>query len=148
MTVLPPRLSAVTLGARDLPRLRAFYKDLGFPIGFENADEFASFLVGGVLLALYPLDLLAAEAAPDVGPPEGGWTGVTLTINVNARDEVDGAYAAAIDAGAIVVGEPVDREWGGRSGYFADPEGNRWEVAWAPNMTFDDRGAVIQFGSE
>ena len=42
--------------------------------------------------------------------------------------------------------EPVDRDWGGRSGYFADPEGNRWEVAWAPGMEFDDRGAVTGFG--
>jgi uncharacterized protein len=148
MTPLPTRLSAVTLGARDLPRLRAFYSKLGFPITFEDGDEFATFLLGGVLLSLYPLDLLAAEAAPDVGPPEGGWSGVTLAICVNARDEVDAAYAAAIDAGATVVGEPVDRETGVRSGYFADPEGNRWEVAWAPNMTFDDRGSVTRFGSE
>ena len=148
MTTLPSRLSVVTLGARDLPRLRAFYKKLGFPIRIESSDEFASFLLGGVVLALYPLDSLAAEAAPDVGPPEGGWSGVTLAINVNARDEVDGAFAAAIEAGATVVGEPIDREWGGRSGYLADPEGNRWEVAWAPDMTFDDRGAVKQFSPD
>jgi uncharacterized protein len=146
MTPLPTRLSVVTLGARDLPRLRAFYNKLGFRVGIQDGDDFAAFLVGGVALALYPLDLLAAEAAPDVGPPEGGWSGVTLAICVDTRDDVDAAYAAAIEAGATVVGEPVDRDTGARSGYFADPEGNRWEVAWAPNMEFDDRGALTRFG--
>ena len=78
--------------------------------------------------------------------PSPGWSGVTLACNCDARDDVDGAYAAAIAAGATPVADPLDREWGGRSGYFADPDGNRWEVAWAPGMEFDVRGSVTKFG--
>ena len=71
---------------------------------------------------------------------------MTLSSNCDTRDEVDAAYAAALAAGGGAVLEPVDREWGGRSGYFADPEGNRWEIVWAPGMEFDARGAVTRFG--
>ncbi len=94
-------------------------------------DGWSAFLLGGVLFALYPLPELAAEAAPGVPAPAGGWSGVTLACNVDSRDEVDTAFAAAVAAGATVVAEPTDRSWGGRSGYIADPEGNRWEIAWA-----------------
>ena len=63
MTV-PARLSFVTIGARDVAGLRDFYVGLGWPIGSDIADEFASFLLGGAVLAIYRLDLLAEEAAP------------------------------------------------------------------------------------
>ena len=69
--------------------------------------------------------------------------GFSLSINVDERDQVDTALAAARDAGATVLAEPVDRDWGGCSAYFADPEGNAWEIAWLPGATFDDRGALI-----
>jgi uncharacterized protein len=146
MSAIPPRLTAVTLGARDLPRLRDFYDALGFRRTVTVEDEFAAFLVGGVVLALFPLELLAAEAAPGAEPPGGGWSGVTLAINVDEREHVDEAFAAAVRAGARAVAEPVDRDFGGRSGYVADPEGNRWEVVWAPGIEVDARGAVIKFG--
>ena len=60
---------------------------------------------------------------------------MTLIVNVATRDEVDLAIAAVIAAGASAVGSPVEREWGGYTGYFADPEGHRWEIAWAPFFT-------------
>jgi uncharacterized glyoxalase superfamily protein PhnB len=101
-----------------------------------------------VVLALFPLAELAEEAAPGVAPPAGGWSGMTLAINVDDRDAVDPAFAAAVAAGATVVAEPVDRVWGGRSRYIADPEGNRWEIVWARDVEFDERGAVTRFGSE
>ena len=143
----PARLSVVTLGARDVARLRDFYVGLGWPIGSDIEGQFASFLLGGTVLSVYRLDLLAAEAAPGQPSKVAEWRGVTLACNVDARDEVDVAFAAAIAKGATLVMEPVDREWGGRSGYFADPEGNRWEIAWAPGMEFDQRGAVTRFGA-
>jgi uncharacterized glyoxalase superfamily protein PhnB len=59
---------------------------------------------------------------------------------------VDDVFAGFVAAGATVVAEPVDRSWGGRSGYIADPEGNRWEIAWVPSAVFDNRGAVGAFG--
>jgi uncharacterized glyoxalase superfamily protein PhnB len=89
-----------------------------------------------VRLALYPIELLKSEAAPDDTPVIfGSWNGTTLTLNVATRDEVDDAVASAVAAGARPIGSPVEREWGGYSGYFADPEGHRWEIAWAPWLT-------------
>ena len=148
MSDLPARLSVVTIGVHDLPRERAFYRALGFTVSQEVGDGFCAFVVGGVVLALFPLDQLAEEAAPGAEPPAGGWSGMTLAINVDDRDAVDPAFAAAVAAGATVVAEPVDRVWGGRSGYIADPEGNRWEIVWAPGVEFDERGAVTRFGAE
>lgn len=146
MNTLPPRLSVVTLGARDIHSLRSFYRALGWPEQQAGDDEWAGFLLGGVLLALYPLRDLAAEAAPGAADPAGGWSGVTLACNVDSRDDVDTAFATAVTAGATVVAEPTDRSWGGRSAYIADPEGNRWEIAWARSAVFDQRGALVSFG--
>ncbi|HET9728476.1 MAG TPA: VOC family protein [Acidimicrobiia bacterium] len=143
MSELPSRLSFVTLGTRDRERMREFYVALGFPIALD-LDDFTAFHVGGVILALYPIELLGGEAAPGE-PPSDGWRGVTLGINVDRREDVDTAYAAAIAAGARPITPPVDREYGPRSGYFADPEGNRWEVAYANGVEFDARGAVVKF---
>jgi len=108
-------------------------------------DNWAGFLLGGVLLALYPLDGLAAEAAPDL-PLRVGFSGITLACNVDSEEQVDDAFSAAVAAGATPISEPVTRDWGGRSAYFADPEGNRWEIAWASSAVFDDRGALTSFG--
>ena len=143
---LPHRLSFVTIGARDHTLLRDFYVRLGWPIGSDIEGEFASFLLGGAVLGLYSMDPLSAEAAPGEPAPPAAWNGVTLACNVDAREQVDTAFAAAVAAGGRPIMEPTDREWGGRSGYFADPEGNRWEIAWAPGMEFDPRGAVTRFG--
>lgn len=137
----------MTLGVRDYTRMRAFYIALGWPVGHDIEGDMVSFLLGGVVLSLYPVELLTAEAAPGSPLPAGGWSGVALACNCQTRDEVDAAFAAAVAAGAEVIAEPVDREWGGRSGYFADPDGNRWEVAWAPGMEFDARGSVTKFGA-
>jgi uncharacterized protein len=143
---LPARLSLITLGTRDHARMRAFYMALGWPVGVDIEGDLISFLLGGVVLALWPLEKLSAEAAPESAIPAAGWSGLSLACNCDTRDEVDVAFATAIAAGATAIMNPVDRDWGGRSGYFADPEGNRWEVAWAPGMQFDARGAVTRFG--
>lgn len=141
---IPARLSFVTLGARDLPRLRDFYKGLGWQPSVET-DNFAAFLLGGVVLGLYAMENLNAEAAPGLDA-DGGWSGVTLAINVATREEVDEVWTAAVAAGATPVVEPVDHPYGPRSGYVADPEGNRWEIAWAEGLEWDARGAVTKFG--
>lgn len=146
MAEIPARLSVVTLGARDLPRLRDFYRALGWAEVPGSDDGWASFLLGGVLLALYPAAGLAAEAA-DGAEAAAGWSGFTLACNVDDASQVDSAYAAAVAAGATAVAPPTDREWGGRSAYVADPEGNRWELAWASSAQFDERGALTGFGA-
>ncbi|WP_433243697.1 VOC family protein [Actinomadura nitritigenes] len=145
MAGVPSRLTAVTLGARSMSGLRRFYRDLGWEELPSSDDNWAGFLLGGVLLTLYPADLLAAEAAGGA-PAAAGWSGITLICNVDRREQVDPAFAAAVAVGASSVEEPVDRSWGGRSAYFADPEGNRWEIAWAPGLRLDARGAVTGLG--
>jgi len=146
VTSVPPRLTFVTLGVRDMPRMRAFYTGLGWVERPGASHEFAAFLLGGVVLALYGIDDLAGEAAPGEPLTKHGWGGHTFALNVDEREEVDVVVAAMTAAGARKVGQVVDRPWGGRSGYVADPEGNRWEIAWAPGLVLDERGAVASFG--
>ena len=129
-------MTTVTLGARSVPALRAFYRAIGWRENDGSDDTFTSFTMGSVRLALYPIELLQNEASPDdahVMPDS--WNGTTLALNVATRNEVDDAVASAVAAGARPIGSPVEREWGGYSGYFADPEGHRWEIAWAPWLT-------------
>jgi catechol 2,3-dioxygenase-like lactoylglutathione lyase family enzyme len=141
MTV-PARLSVVTVGARDVAGLRAFYERLGWTTT-SPAGDFAAFPLGGAVLSIFRLDSLAAEAGGAPAPEPVPFKGFTLAIGVEEREQVDTALADAVGAGATQLGEPVDREWGGRSAYFADPEGNAWEVAWVPGTSFDERGAMI-----
>jgi hypothetical protein len=130
---LPQRLSYVTLGARSMSALRAFYTGLGWAERPGSDDGFATYEMGTGLLALYPLTDLSKEAAPGEALPESAWNGVTFGINVAERADVDAAFETALGAGATSVARPVQREWGGYSGYIADPEGNRWEITWAPS---------------
>jgi hypothetical protein len=144
-SVIPARLSIVTIGAHDVSVLRRFYLALGWAEHPISDDGYATFILGGAMLALYPLDKLAEEAAPDE-PLSSGWSGITLACNVDGKQDVDAAFAVAVEAGATVIAEPTDRFWGGRSAYIADPEGHRWEIAWAGTAVFDERGALVSFG--
>ena len=138
---IPRRLSIVTLGAHDVAALRAFYERLGWE-SHSPPGNFAAFPLGGAVFTLYEMDELAEEAGGQA-PPPGGFRGVSLAINVDAIEDVDAVIDAAVAAGATRLTDPVTRDWGGRSGYFADPEGNAWEIAWIPGAEFDDRGALI-----
>jgi catechol 2,3-dioxygenase-like lactoylglutathione lyase family enzyme len=146
MTV-PARLTAVTLGCRDLPAQRRFYRSLGFPEGSASSDEWAVFRLAGVYLCLWSIEQLGAEAAPGEAAPTG-WNGITLAINVATREEVDEAYAAAVAAGATPLDPPSDRPYGPRASYVADPEGNRWEIVWAPGTTIDEHDLLDGLGGE
>ncbi len=126
---VPQKISIVTLGARDLASLRAFYAGWGWT-ETEDASEFwSAFDVGGLLLSLYPIGALGEEAAPGAHAPSTGWNGITLSINVQSEADLDAVFGAAVAAGAEVIAPVTRREWGGTSGYVADLEGNRWELA-------------------
>jgi uncharacterized glyoxalase superfamily protein PhnB len=140
--VIPGRVTVVTVGAYDVPALRAFYESLGWVSRTPGDDEFAAFPLGGAVFTLYRMDLLAEESGSSP-PPREAFRGVTLAVNVEREEMVTEAIEAARAAGAEIRAEPVKRDWGGVSAYFADPEGNVWEVAWLPDSTFDERGALV-----
>jgi catechol 2,3-dioxygenase-like lactoylglutathione lyase family enzyme len=127
--VIPPRITVVTLGARDVDSLSAFYRRLGWREAI-SVDGFSAFETGGVVFTLWPLAELAA--ASGLEPLPQGFRGGNLAVNVDEREQVDEAIEAARAAGATITREPADEEWGGRSAYFQDPEENLWEVAWVP----------------
>ena len=140
--MIPARISIVTLGVRDLASMRAFYRGLGWEEGVST-EGFAAFKTGGAVLALFPLDELARDANSVVPPGDGGFRGVTLALNVEEKGRVDEVVGTVRAAGGRIVKEPIDADWGGRSAYFSDPEGNLWEVAWMPGSSFDERGGLI-----
>jgi len=125
---IPQHLSIVTIGARNLSELRAFYGAWGWQEVEASDDAWCAYDLGGCLLSLYPVDRLGEEAAPGAQVPEAGWSGVTFAINFADEALLRAGFAAAVAAGATVVEAPVERFWGGITGYVADPEGNRWEL--------------------
>jgi uncharacterized protein len=127
----PPLANTFTLGVRDFDAQRRFYRDLGWPQAFDS-DDFAVFELRGALLALFPVDKLAADsrAQPELG---GGGIRFNIIISVDRPEEVDELADRARRAGGTLTKEPVDADFFvGRDAYFSDPEGNFWEVAWAP----------------
>jgi uncharacterized protein len=134
------RLSVVTLGVADLERARRFYEEgLGWRRGNRGA-QIVFFQLVGAVLALFPRDELAADARL---PAEGkGFGGITLAYCARTRKEVDGVLARAEAAGARILKPAQDVFWGGYSGYFADPDGHPWEVAWNPEWTIGADGGV------
>jgi catechol 2,3-dioxygenase-like lactoylglutathione lyase family enzyme len=129
---MKPKISIITLGVADLQRSLRFYRDgLGFPTHNYKADEgIAFFRMEGSWLAIYPRDKLAEDAM--VPAEVAGFSGVTLAHNVGTREEVDQVVKQAVGAGARLMKPPREVFWGGYSGYFADPDGHLWEVAFNP----------------
>jgi uncharacterized protein len=131
MPVQPPLANIITLGARDLARQRDFYQRLGWPIVLDS-DDFIVFELGGALVALFPLDKLARDAKTQPAPDNSGIR-TAVTISVDRPTQVDELATQARAAGGRLTKEPTDAEFfEGRDAYFADPEGNYWEIAWAP----------------
>jgi len=139
------RINLITLGVKDINVSLRFYRDgLGFntPVDEENPDV-VFFNNNGSKLALYPLPLLAEDIDKD-NPPEGsGFAGITLAYNAKSKEEVDEVVAKAARAGAVVVKEPQKVFWGGYSGYFRDPDGYYWEVAYSENWVFDENDMLV-----
>lgn len=136
------RINLVTLGVEDMSRALEFYRDgLGWPLSSVGDENVAFFRTGGIVLALYRRDLLAR----DVGAPaeRTGFSGVTLAHNVAEREDVDLALNEAVAAGATLVKAAEDVFWGGRSGYFADPDGHLWEIAWNPGFPLAADGTLV-----
>lgn len=130
MDASAPLANMITLGARDLPTLREFYRAVGWPLIVDDG-EFVAFELRGIVLALFPLGQLARDGHADPEPGAGGIR-FTIGINVDTADEVDRLTEHMRRAGARVTKEPVDAEFFiGRSAYLCDPEGNYFEIVWA-----------------
>jgi catechol 2,3-dioxygenase-like lactoylglutathione lyase family enzyme len=139
---MKPRITLITLGVDDLPRSVQFYRDgLGLPtegiVGTEFEHGAVAFfdLQSGLKLALWPRKSIAG----DTGLPEDSPSATEFTIahNVSSKDEVDAVMGQARKAGAAVIKEAHDTFWGGYAGYFQDPDGHVWEVAWNPQWESD-----------
>jgi catechol 2,3-dioxygenase-like lactoylglutathione lyase family enzyme len=124
-------ISIITLGVSDLHRSVNFYRDgLGLPTTYKEGEGIAFFQLSGTWLALYPFEALAEDARLPAEHARFG--GVTLAHNVHDKPEADRVIAQALAAGATLLKPAADAVWGGYSGYFADPDGHPWEVAWNP----------------
>ncbi len=134
------RLSLVTLGVRDLAASRAFYRRLGWIESPPSNAEVAFFQCGGLVFALWGRAALAEDAG--VEQSDKGFSNVSLAYNVRTKDEVDTALAEAKKAGATILKPASDAPWGGRTGYFADPDGFAWEVAWNPGFEILSDGGI------
>jgi predicted lactoylglutathione lyase len=135
--MVPARISLVTLGVADVARSRTFYRSLGWETAIDM-DGFAVFRTAGSFLGLYPIAELTRDMGDDV--PPGAPRRTALAINVASSEEVDAAIAEALAAGGALLAAPTRVEWGGYSGYFADPDGHAWEVAHNPGWPLGDDG--------
>jgi len=130
------RISLVTLGVKDLVTSKRFYVDgLGWKPVFQN-KEIIFFQAGGMIFALFLRDKLAEDFQTD--PATFGRAGMSLAYNVREKSEVK----QAATAGATILKPPREASWGGYSGYFADPDGFAWEVAWNPAWRLAPDGSV------
>lgn len=141
-TDLPPppaRFTVVTLGVADVGRSAAFYAALGFARKLAvTGDNVAFFETGGSVLALYPWDSLARDAALPEAPRPAAFRGVTLAWNCRSEAEVDAVLAFALSQGATSLKAAHHTGYGGYSGYFSDPDGHPWEVVTAPGIEVGD----------
>jgi predicted lactoylglutathione lyase len=139
--MMQPRLTLVTLGVSDLARARAFYESWGWKASSASQPDVAFFQANGVALALWGRADLAKDAGLEHKPT--GFAAVSLAYNARSKEEADEVYALAIAAGASALKPLHDVIWGGYSGYFADPDGHLWEVAWNPAFPLDEEGHMF-----
>jgi hypothetical protein len=142
---MEPRISLVTLGVADMVRARRFYEALGWHASGPG-EGVTFFQAGCMILSLYGREALAEDAHLPAGG--SGFGGVTLAYNVRERADVDGVLDEAKAAGATILKPAEDVFWGGYSGYFADPDGHPWEVAWNPHFPLMEDGSIRLPGAD
>jgi uncharacterized protein len=138
--IMEQRISLITLGVRDLAVSKKFYVDgLGWKPGFEDKD-IVFFQVGGSVFSIFRREDLAADFQADAA--SFGQAAFALAYNTRAKSEVEPLIEKAVSAGAKLLKAPREAVWGGYSGYFADPDGFAWEVAWNPHWRIAPDGSV------
>ena len=134
-----PRFTVITLGVTDMRASIAFYEALGFARKFRASGEAVGFFdTGATLIGLFPWDQLAADVTLLDQPRPRAFRGMTLAWNCRSEQEVDAVLDFAISKGAELLKPAHRTDYGGYSGYFADPDGHPWEVVVAPNIEVGD----------
>jgi hypothetical protein len=134
------RVSLITLGVADLKRSTEFYERLGWRRSMAKSDGIVFFQAGGMALALFPRHELAKDA--NVATEGHGFNAITLAYNTRSRAEVDSVLREAEAASATIVKPAEEAFWGGYSGYFSDPDGFLWEIAWNPFFPIAEDGSI------
>jgi uncharacterized protein len=130
-----PRLTVITLGVEDMRRSIAFYEALGFARKFRATGEVVAFFeTGASVIGLFPWDQLAQDVTLPDKPRPQSFRGVTLAWNCRSIAEVDAVLDFVISKGASLIKPAHETNYGGYSGYFADPDGHVWEVVVAPGI--------------
>jgi predicted lactoylglutathione lyase len=128
---ITPLANVITLGVQDFERERDFYRALGWPLAFDS-DDFVAFELRGLVLTLFPVEKLAADSRAHAEVGHGGIR-FSVIISVDGAEEVDRLADRVRAAGGTFTKPPTDAEFfDGRDAYFSDPEGNYWEIAYAP----------------
>ncbi len=128
---MKPKLAIITLGVSNMATAKKFYEQgMGLIPEKESSDTITFYDMNGVWLSLYPEDKLAEDVT--ISPEGNGFSGVTIAHNEPSKEEVRKVIGEARRAGARIVKEPQDVFWGGYSGYFEDPDGHLWEIAYNP----------------
>jgi len=135
------RISIITLGVEDLVRSTAFYEALGWKKSSASQDSISFFQLKGIVLGLFSRDSLAHDAG--VGNTAKGFSGITLAQTLANEADVDALFSHALACGATSLKKPQKVFWGGYSGYFADPDGHLWEVAYNPFVPMDAEGHLV-----
>ena len=137
---LNPCVSVITLGVADVQKSAAFYERLGWKRSSTSVETTVFFNLGGLVLSLYGRSALAEDAHVADGRP--GFSGVSIAQNQASKAEVERVLAEAVTAGATLAKAAEEVFWGGYSGYFADPDGHLWEIAYNPFWPLASDGRV------
>lgn len=141
------KITCICLGVKNMEKAVKFYRDdLGYQTDCKEKNPYVCFFdTPGTKFELFPLDLLAKDIDEHHPPQIGnGFGGITLTYNVEKKEDVDKIIELVRKAGGTIAKEPQDVFWGGYHAYFKDLDGYYWEVAWVPDFKYDENG-MLQF---
>lgn len=137
--MVPQRITLITLGVADVAVSRRFYEGLGFRAAGVDGEGVAFFDMNGVVLAVFGRHDLAEDANTEVESGEKR-SRISLAINLESEAAVDAAMTFAAQQGGRVTQPARKVFWGGYAGYFADPDGFLWEIAYNPFWPLDEHG--------
>lgn len=139
------RINLICLGVLDINVSLNFYKQLGFETKMEENAAIVFFNNQGSKLELFPIDKLVKDIDPNkqLDYDLSLFSGITLACNMRTKDDVNAMFSRVKKIGGTIVKEPQTTDWGGYSGYFKDPNGYYWEIAYADSWQFDEQEMLV-----